>query len=212
MAEIGNISVRIGASIDDFEKAMRQVKDSLKSVEDRFSGIKKVGKKVADVGESLTKKVTIPILGAATAAVKFSIDFENGMAKVATIADTSKVSLDSLKKGLLELSNQTGISVNELTEAMYQAISAGVDTVNSVEFLESAVKAAKGGFTDAATAVDALSTVLNAYGLKASEAKRIADEMMVAQNYGKTTFGEMARSIGNVIPIASALNVSTKEL
>jgi TP901 family phage tail tape measure protein len=211
-AELANLENELKKTTTELEKQSSVWYKLSQSAKEAGEKLKDVGEKVSDVGKSLTKKVTTPILAAGTAAVKFAIDFENGMAKVATIADTSKVSLDSLHKGLLELSNQTGISVNELTEAEYQAISAGIDTANSVKFLESAVKAAKGGFTDTATAVDALSTVLNAYGLKASEAKRITDEMMVAQNYGKTTFGEMARSIGNVIPIASALNVSTKEL
>lgn len=211
-AELANLENELKKTTTELEKQSSVWYKLSQSAKEAGEKLKDVGKKVSDVGKSLTKKVTTPILTAGTAAVKFAIDFENGMAKVATIADTSKVSLDSLRKGLLELSNQTGISVNELTEAEYQAISAGVDTANSVKFLEAAVKAAKGGFTDTATAVDALSTVLNAYGLKASETKRITDEMMVAQNYGKTTFGEMARSIGNVIPIAAALNVSTKEL
>ncbi|KHO62671.1 phage tail tape measure protein, TP901 family [Thermoanaerobacter sp. YS13] len=211
-AELANMENELKKTTTELEKQSSVWYKLSQSAKEAGEKLKDIGKKVTDVGESLTKKVTAPIMAAGTAAIKFAIDFENGMAKVATIADTSKVSLDSLKKGILELSNQTGISVNELTEAEYQAISAGVDTANSVKFLDAAVKAAKGGFTDTTTAVDALSTVLNAYGLKASEAKRITDEMMVAQNYGKTTFGEMAQSIGNVIPIASALNVSTKEL
>ena len=36
--------------------------------------------------------------------------------------------------------------------------------------------------------------------------------MLLAQNFGKTSFGEMAQSMGNVIPIAAQLNVSTQEL
>ncbi|MGB9813534.1 MAG: phage tail tape measure protein [Thermovenabulum sp.] len=201
---------------DNFSAQMEKVTDSMVRAQKQINRLSKeyakVGKDLQKAGDSLTKSITLPVVGAGVAAVKFAMDFENGMAKVATIADTTKVSLDTIRKGLITLSNQTGISVNELTEAEYQALSAGVDTANSVKFLEAAVKAAKGGFTDTTTAVDALSTVLNAYGLTAKEAKRITDEMMVAQNYGKTTFGEMAKSIGNVIPIASALNVSTKEL
>ncbi|WP_279002143.1 phage tail tape measure protein, partial [Acidaminococcus fermentans] len=38
------------------------------------------------------------------------------------------------------------------------------------------------------------------------------DQMLLAQNFGKTSFGEMAQSMGNVIPIAAQLNVSTQEL
>ena len=95
---------------------------------------------------------------------------------------------------------------------LYQAISAGIDTANSVDFVGTAIKAAKGGFTDATIAVDGLTTVLNAYGKKASEATNISDQMLVAQNFGKTSFGEMASTMGQVIPIASSLNVATEDL
>jgi TP901 family phage tail tape measure protein len=170
------------------------------------------GKTISNVGSNLTKSITLPIVGVAAAAVKMSNDFENSMAKVGTIADTTAVPMETLKKQVVSLSNTVGVGVSDIAEAQYQAISAGVKTANSVEFVNTAIKAAKGGFTDATTAVDGLTTVLNAYGLEASKATDISDQMLVAQNYGKTSFGDMASSMGKVIPIASSLNVSTQEL
>ena len=127
-------------------------------------------------------------------------------------SDTSKVSMGQLENQVKKLSNTTGVGVSDIAEAQYQAISAGVKTASSVKFVSTAVKAAKGGFTDAATAVDGLSTVINAYGLKAKDATKISDQMLTTQNFGKTSFGELASSMGKVIPIASSLNVSTNEL
>jgi len=170
------------------------------------------GKTISNVGSNLTKSITLPIVGVAAAAVKMSNDFENSMAKVGTIADTTAVPMETLKKQVVSLSNTVGVGLSDIAEAQYQAISAGVKTANSVEFVNTAIKAAKGGFTDATTAVDGLTTVLNAYGLEASKATDISDQMLVAQNYGKTSFGDMASSMGKVIPIASSLNVSTQEL
>mgnify|MGYP000031288283 FL=1 len=95
---------------------------------------------------------------------------------------------------------------------MYQAISASVDTGDAIAFMETATKAAVGGFTDNATAVDGLTSVLNAYGMEASHVDEIANQMLITQNLGKTTFGELAASIGQVAPVASALGVSTEEL
>ena len=66
--------------------------------------------------------------------------------------------------------------------------------------------------TDTTTAVNGVTTVLNAYGKSAEEATAVTDQMLLAQNFGKTSFGEMAQSMGNVIPIAAQLNVSTQEL
>lgn len=174
--------------------------------------IQNAGKSISNIGSSFTKSITLPVAGIATAAVKMGNDFKNSMAKVSTIADTSKVSMGQLENQVKKLSNTTGVGVSDIAEAQYQAISAGVKTASSVKFVSTAVKAAKGGFTDAATAVDGLSTVINAYGLKAKDATKISDQMLTTQNFGKTSFGELASSMGKVIPIASSLNVSTDEL
>ncbi len=174
--------------------------------------IQKAGKTISSVGSASTKSITLPIAGVATAALNMSNDFENAMAKVGTIADTQAAPIEALKKQVIDLSNAVGIGVTDIAEAQYQAISAGVDTAASVDFVGVAVKAAKGGFTDTTTAVDGLTTVLNAYGLEAGKAAEISDQMLLAQNFGKTSFGDMASSMGKVIPIASSLNVSTEEL
>lgn len=202
--------------IDGFTKPSKAVIDNMKKMGNQAINtgkqIQRAGKTIAGAGSTLTKAITLPIAGAAVAAVKMSNDFTNAMAKVATIADTTAVPLDVLSKQVIKLSNVVGVGVTEIAEAQYQAISAGVQTARSVEFVETAIKAAKGGFTDATTAVDGLTTVLNAYGLEASRATNISDQMLVAQNFGKTSFGDMASSMGKVIPIASSLNVSTEEL
>lgn len=181
-------------------------------IDKKYEVFDKVGDKFQSVGNKLTMGVTLPVVGAATAATKFAFDFETGAAKVATIADTTKVPIDKLKRGVIDLSNATGMSTNELNEALYQAISGSVDTAKAVDFLDVAVKAAKGGFTDTATAVDGLTTVLNSYGLAADEANNIANQMLITQNLGKTTFGELASAVGKVTPIAASLGITTEEL
>lgn len=174
--------------------------------------IQNAGNTISSAGSILTKSVTLPIVGVAAAALKTSNDFENAMAKVSTIADTTKTPISALKEQVIDLSNVVGVGVSDIAEAQYQAISAGIDTASSVDFVSTAVKAAKGGFTDTTTAVNGLTTVLNSYRMGAEQATAVSDQMLVAQNYGKTSFGEMASSMGNVIPIASSLDVSTQEL
>lgn len=202
--------------IDGFTKPSRAVIDSMNkmasNIKKNAGYIQKAGKTISSVGSAMNKAMTLPLAGAATAAIKMSNDFENAMEKVGTIADTTVMPMVALKEQVINLSNAVGVGVASIAEAQYQAISAGVDTAASVDFVSTAVKAAKGGFTDTATAVDGLTTVLNAYGLEASKATSISDQMLAAQNFGKTSFGDMASSIGKVIPIASSLNVSTEEL
>ncbi|WP_052045127.1 phage tail tape measure protein [Caloranaerobacter azorensis] len=196
-----------------FRNALQGASSQLRQFADSSSRINSLGGTFKTVGSSLTTFVSAPLTGIGVALTKFAGDFEESSNKVTTIADTTVMSIEEIQKGVLKLSNEMGIAATELNETLYQTISATGDTANALGYVEIASKAAIGGFTDTTTAVDGLTTVLNAYGLKGKEAMQsVADQMLMAQNYGKTTFGEMAQSIGNVIPIAASLNVSTKEL
>lgn len=109
-------------------------------------------------------------------------------------------------------SSDTGAGAAELNEALYSAISAGADTGHAVDLVAVAVKAARGGFTDTETAVDGLTSALNAYAMETADAEGLANKFLVTQNLGKTTFGALAGSIGNVAPTANAAGVSVDEL
>lgn len=173
--------------------------------------IANAGKEIQNVGQGVTAAVTMPVIGAGVAFGKMASDFENGIAKVSTIADTSVMSMDQIKKATLDVSNQLGVAVTDISEAQYSAISAGAATEKSLDLVSTAVRAAKAGFTDTATAVDGLTTVYNSFG-GAVDYEKLSDQMLQTQNYGKTTFGELASSIGQVTPVANSLNVSTDEL
>lgn len=138
--------------------------------------------------------------------------FESAMAKVGTIADTAKVPLESLSSQVLQVSGDMHIGANEISEAAYQAISAGQDTGNAVAFAGQASMLATAGFTSTTSAVDILTTALNAYGKGADEAGHVSDVLLTTQNLGKTSVDELAGSMGRVIPLAAAYNVSLENL
>ena len=172
--------------------------------------IKSAGDKISSIGGKLTLGLTTPIVAAGTAITNMAMDFENAMAKVSTLAGDAD--MQSLANGIIDVSNATGQAASGLAEAQYQAISAGIDVKKSAEFVEIATKTAVGGFTSAETAVDGLTTVLNAYGIAAENAGQIANQFLITQNLGKTTVDELAKSIGQVAPTAKAAGVSTDEL
>lgn len=179
---------------------------------EKYQAFSKVGDSLSSAGNKLTMGLTMPIVGTGVAIEKFFTEFEDGMAQISTVADTSRVSIEDLGDGVKQLSDDAGLATKDIQEGLYDTISSGVKTEEAMNFLTVAVKAAKGGFTDTKTSVDGLTTTLNAYGIEAEKATEIANQMMVAQNLGKTTFGEMASSIGNVVPTAAALGVETQEL
>lgn len=139
-------------------------------------------------------------------------EYETYLAKVSTIADPAQASLSTISGEITALSMDTGKAVTELSDATYQALSAGVETANAVSFAGTATELAVGGFTTAATAVDVLTTALNAYGLEATYAENISDMLVTTQNLGKTTVDELASNMGRVIPLASAYGVEMDNL
>lgn len=139
-------------------------------------------------------------------AIKQSAVAETAFAKVQTLLSDG-TDMDAYFKTIKQGSMETGVSLSDFSEAVYQAISASVDQADAVQFTTQAIKLSRGGFTDAATAVDILTTAINAYGLEASDATSIADMLITTQNLGKTTVDELAQAMGRVIPTAKAYGV-----
>ena len=144
--------------------------------------------------------------------VSTAADYEAAMAKVQTIADKSAVSNEEMAAAIIDLSNATGVSAADLADTVYNAISASVATEDAVEAAGIATQLAAAGFTDATTAIDALTTVVNAYGDAAGGMANVSDHLLAVQNLGKTSVDELASSIGKVIPVAAAYNVSLDDL
>lgn len=136
-------------------------------------------------------------------------DFEVGIAKVQTLTTDSFEKISEITR---EMARDTGKSVNELTEGLYQTLSAIGDVEGKYDVLNTANQLAIGGFTNTANAVDVLSTVMNAYKKSAEEVGNISDILIMTQNKGKTTVDQLASSLGNVIPTAAMANVSFEQL
>lgn len=204
------------ASLNEYKNRLKEVDEQLKfgkaSIEEYTEKVQKAGEKVKDAGSGMTKKVTTPILAAGVASAKMTMDFEDSMAKVSTIADATEVPMDDMQKAILDLSNQTRISAEEIAQNVYDSISAGQKTGDAVNFVSKSTKLAKAGFADAGAALDVLTTIMNAYRLKASEVTNVSDMLIQTQNLGKTTVADLASSMGKVIPTANAYGVSLDEL
>lgn len=204
------------ASLNEYKSRLKDVNEQLKfgkvSIEEYTEKVQKAGEKVKNAGSGMTKTVTAPILAAGAASAKMAMDFEDSMAKVSTIADATEVPMDEMQKAILDLSNQTGISSEEIAQNIYDSISAGQKTGDAVNFVSNSTKLAKAGFADAGAALDVLTTIMNAYGLKASEVTNVSDMLIQTQNLGKTTVADLASSMGKVIPTANAYGVSLDEL
>ena len=200
-------------------KGLQQSKD-IQNFGDRWQAmgkhVSKIGTQITNVGTSMTKKLTVPIVAGMTVATKAAGDFQYRFAKVASIVaangDKSAGSLANLQKSIKNAAAETGIAADKYSELVYQAISANVSAKNSIKAVSDAHKLAVAGFTSDSSALDILTTVTNAYGKSAGSMAHISDVLIQTQNRGKVTVDQLASSMGKVIPTAKSMNVSFEDL
>jgi TP901 family phage tail tape measure protein len=152
----------------------------------------------------------------ATKSVTEANDLAIGLREVVTLTgdtgDAANATFGEFTSLVAGLSKEFGIAQSVLTGGLYQAISAGVPKDNALEFMQVASQAAIAGVTDVETAVDGLTTIVNAFGLGTAETQTVADSMFAAVKGGKTTFEELSASLFNVGPAAAAAGVDFQEV
>lgn len=181
--------------------------------------LKITDKQLKDVGESVSKAGSkFLIAGTAMAAglgvaIKKAGDFQEQMSFVATmLGDQSEKYMPGFESALKSMATTYGQSTATLSKGLYDILSASISAEEATKFLETSVRAAEAGFVDAGLTADALTTVVNAYSLSADRAGDISDWFFSIVEKGKTTMGELAPSIGLVLPLAKSLGVSLEDV
>lgn len=170
---------------------------------------------MAAAGAKLGKVFVAGAVVAAAAITAFAVKgvksfatLETGMNEVFTLLPgVTETAMQSMTDDTRAFALEMGTTTDKVVPALYQAISAGVPAGSVFDFLEVAQKAALGGVTELTTAVDGISSVVNAYGEDVVSAADASDLMFTAVRLGKTNFEELSSSLFNVTPTAAALGV-----
>jgi len=177
--------------------------------------IKKIGKTIEEIKPNFTALgVALGGLSAsmglvANSALRVASQFDTAMKEISTIteANTAIISTE-----ILDMSRIVPQSAKELAKGLYEIISAAIPVEKSMGVLDVSARAAVAGLTDAATAVDVLTTILNAYGFEAEKAEHLSDILFRAVERGKMRFEDLAVSIGQVATPAAVAGVSFEEV
>lgn len=223
--EISDGTEEVEDAIEDLGRAMEDLGDT----DFESDGLEDLGEDAEDAGEGMEDagsaaeslggmlKKLFAIAGGAAVLKKIgdyareSVDafmgLETGMAEVSTLL-SDDADMAGMTDQVKEFSLETGKLTSEIVPALYQSISASVPQETVFDFLEVANMAAVGGVTELETAVDGITSVMNAYGQENLSAAQASDQMFTAVKLGKTTFGELASSLFNVVPTAVSAGVA----
>jgi TP901 family phage tail tape measure protein len=202
---MANFQVEISGNISNLEQALKNANSKLENF----------GKQAEKIGKELSTKLTLPLVLLGTVSTKTFGDVEKGLREVNTLfgltGDAAEQNFQKITNEARIASKELGLLQSDVVPGLYNAISAGVPPDNALDFIRTAGRAAIGGVRHVNTAVDGLSSIVNAFNKDFSETAAVADSVFAAVQGGKTTFGELSRFIFQIAPSAAAAKVSLEE-
>lgn len=226
--------------IDNFTSPMNNAVSSLernaRNIQAQGKQIEKAGKGIASMGSTLTKSVTVPIVGLGVAAVKTAADFEAGMSKVASIsgdtgnatkelialademeltyqknADGSVSAMDILSAKAKEMGAKTKFSATEAADAFSYMAMAGWKTTDMMNGIEGIMYLAGATGEELAATSDIVTDALTAFGMTAADTNRFVDVLAKASSNSNTNVSLMGETFKYVAPSAGALGYSIED-
>ena len=200
--------------------------------------ITRVGNNIASVGGTMTKSLTMPIVGLGTAAVKVAADFEAGMSNVKAICGTvSKDDLGSLEKAAKsmgiqfekeknrtttamnilqekakEMGAKTKFSATEAAEAYSYMAMAGWKAEDMLNGIEPIMKLAGATGEELATTSDIVTDALTAFGMTSKDTQEMVDVLAATANNANTNVSMLGESFTYVAPVAGSMGYSIQDV
>ena len=153
--------------------------------------------------------------GGIAKSISAASELESKFAEVTTLMDGNRDAAEEFGDEVARLSSEFAVQGGqvETVNSLYDILSAGFDdTASATTVLEQSLKSARAGLAEASTTADLLTTILNGYGMEAGEASQVSDVLFQTIEEGKTRMGELAGSLGRVVPTASEMGVEIEEV
>ena len=170
---------------------------------------------VVGIANKVTAVTLLAGAGIAVGATEMAAKFEKSTMLLVTAGGESMSALDSVRKGILEISTSTGTTAEQMSEGMYIMEKAGYRGAAGLAALKASAQGAKDENVDLATMAQATTDVLLDYGYKMDTAAnatdssvRVTNMLVAASGAAKTTMTDFAGSMAAVVPIASTAKIS----
>ena len=161
-------------------------------------------------------KLEAALLTAGAAVALFSVkvagDFDSAFREISTLIEQPVEELEKFRRAILDYAATSSKPLADITDAIYNAISAGVDYADSIEAIALAEKLAIAGKAGLNESLLVVVQSLNAYGLGMEEAERFADALFATVDQGVTTLPQLAESLGGVTNAAATLEIPFETL
>jgi TP901 family phage tail tape measure protein len=192
-------------------KLSKDISQTVKDAEEKFSGFEKVGASLTSVGTRLSAAITLPLIGIGAAAIKASSDFDSAMRLVSARGDITGADLAKLKAQAEDLGAKTQFSSKQAAEGMAELAGAGFKTSEVFAAMPGIMNLAAASGSSVGDAAKVTKDILGQFGISATDTGRAVDVLTKAGNLSSGTLGEMASSLKYVGPVAHDAGLSLEE-
>lgn len=188
--------------------SLQQFMDSSGIAQNR---VKALGTAFTSAGATMTKGLTVPLLGVATAAVKVTADFDAQMSKVSAISGATGEDFDALREKAREMGEKTKFSATEAGQAFEYMAMAGWKTEDMLNGIEGIMNLAAAAGEDLGLTSDIVTDALTAFGLQAEDSAHFADILAAASSNANTNVSMMGETFKYVAPVAGQMGYSAED-
>lgn len=207
---IASLFVRLGADIRGYRAGMKRAQMTQKQT---ISQMEARQRKFAGMMKIYWTMAAVAAVAAVVKMGKAAIELNEGMANVATLIPGNIRRIKELRKNVQGMAVEFGKSTKDLTEGLYQVVSAFQDSAETADMLRISAMAATAGLSTTVDALNLISAVTKGYGeVNKYAAEKAADLAFYTVKMGQTTFPQLARTMGRAIPMGAALKVKVEEL
>lgn len=201
MAKKNTINIKIGANSKQFTSEIKKVQRTLR----------KQGRKMKQLGQSMTTALTLPMVGLGLVATKTTAEFEQAMAKVKAISGATGKEFKMLNDNALELGRTTRYTSSQVASLSLN--------LSKLGFNPTEIKAATASILDLALATgedlsDSATTVaatIKGFNLTAKDSGHVADVMAKSFSSSALDLHKFSTAMAVVAPVANKANVSLEE-
>lgn len=141
------------------------------------------------------------------APIKLGMEFDKTMARVGAVSNASAEDLGRLRDKARELGASTVFSASQAAEGMTYLAMAGFKTDDMLKAMPGMLNLASAGQVDLASASDIAASMLNGFGLEASQINRVADTMVNTFANSSTDLQGLGETMKYVAPVAASMGV-----
>lgn len=213
--DIGTVTAYLELDTSKYVKGFRSAANDLKvfrsDTATTSQKLKGLGNAMGAVGSTLTKSVTVPLVGVGALALNVAKDFEQGMSNVKAISGATGKEFESLRAKAIELGGSTVYSATEVADAMTEMAKAGWDSQAILDGMGGVLDAASASGENLASVATIVADAITGFGLAASDSTRVADLLTQSANSGTIGINDLGESFKYIAPLAKTMGFSIED-